>query len=127
MAKNQLPRQTKDKEDKRDVEYYKGIIRQQKKIIAQLQKENVRLTKHIDSRYQMIDDYMTGFDLPVIHDEFSGWRCQKCKHHEYDELVLGQGGSKTKEYRTCKKCGHKERMEYDTGEQGNASLDTRRK
>ncbi len=127
MGRNQIPKQTKDKEDKKDTENLRGKIRELQKTVTSQKKEIARLTKHIDTRYEMIDDYMTGLEHPEIHDEFSGWRCPKCKHNAYDELVLRQGETKTKIYRTCQKCGHKERTEHDASEQGNASLDTRRK
>lgn len=123
MAKGKLPKQSKKKEKDKDTENLKGIIRKQNKTIQHLQKENARLSKHIDTRYEMLDDYMTGLENPV--DEFSGWRCQTCKHDKYDELVLPQANQKTKVYRTCQKCGHKERTEIEN-EQGNASLDSKR-
>lgn len=127
MGHKQIPRQAKDKEDKKDTEHLKGKIRELQKANTQLRKENERLTKHIDTRYEMLDDYMIGLDLPTKEDEFAGWRCPKCKHNAYDELVLEQGGTKVKIYRTCQKCGHKERTEHDSSEQGNATLDTKRK
>lgn len=113
MGRSKIPKPAKDKEDKKDTENLRGKLRELTKKNQELTKENRRLTKYIDTRVEMIDDYMTGLELPEIHDEFSGWRCPKCKHNAYDELVLPQGGTKIKTYRTCQKCGHKERTEHE--------------
>lgn len=110
MGRGNLPRPSKDKEGHKDAESYKGIIRNQKKQIEQLKRDNARLTKLIDTRQEMLENYMDGLEMPETEDEFSGWRCQKCKHNEYDELVIPQAGIKLIRHRTCKKCGHKERQ-----------------
>lgn len=122
-GKKRLPKQSKDKESGKDTEELRGIIRKQTKIINALKKENARLTKHIDTRYEMLEDHVTDTESPDL--DFSGWRCQKCKHDKCDELVLPHANGHTKVYRTCKKCGHKERTEHGS-EQDNATLDTQR-
>lgn len=110
MARGNLPRPSKDKENHKDTENQRGIIRNLRKQVEHLKREVSRLTKHIDSRQEMREDYMDGLEIPETEDEFSGWRCQKCKHNEYDEFVIPQAGIKLIRHLTCKKCGHKERQ-----------------
>jgi DNA-directed RNA polymerase subunit RPC12/RpoP len=95
-----------DKEDSK--EYYKGIIRHQKKEITMLKREVSRLTKYLinaNHEYRLDEE-----DLPVIvappkEDE---WKCSKCGSKDKFDYTFTRL-DRTVQYVTCKECGLKER------------------
>lgn len=104
---------TYERNDKTELEHYRGLVRQLQKKVASLEKENSRLAKLLRQE----EDRLLGveYEEEIVAEPLAGkekrWSCQECFHSEYNEMVLPQG-SVLKIYRICKNCNKKEKPRY---------------
>jgi hypothetical protein len=95
-----------DREDSK--EYYKGVIRHQKKEITILKREVSRLTKYLinaNHEYRLDDDETPVIVAPPKPDE---WVCASCGSKEKYEYTFTRL-DRTVYYVTCKDCGAKDK------------------
>lgn len=103
-----------ERKEKSDLEYYKGLIRQLKKKISSLEKENARLNKILRQEAERISDPFEEDDINTDSVESykpPKWKCKNCKHDECSEMVLPQGADIIKVYLICNNCGQKDKKQ----------------
>jgi len=126
MPKPRYPHKKPERSEKESAQFYKGQIRQLKKRIKVLERENSRLSKYLRNAISWLPEE-TEDQVPIPSLRTPDWTCKSCGHTKCSEVVLPQAnGKKTIKHIKCLNCGDREKIV--TEEKGDEQdLGTRRK
>lgn len=111
MPKPRHPHKKPERSEKESAQFYKGQIRQLKKRIKVLERENARLSKYLRHAISWLPEEEEDDRVPIPSLRTPEWTCKLCAHTKFSEVVLPQAnGKKTIKHIKCLNCGDREKI-----------------
>lgn len=127
MPKPKSPQKKPERSEKESAQFYKGQIRQLKKRVKILERENSRLSKYLRNAISWLPEESESEPetelIPSLRP--TAWTCKPCGHTKYSEVVFPQAnGLKTIKHVKCLNCGDREKIIIEEKGDEESDLDT---